>query len=152
MILLIIQDKSYTIQNLQRSPTPQTSNWSGTFFCCFLQQTVFKTHITLKYFLTTIGSWKNIAAPPTSYSAFAGVTNNNPWLHLSFRNIIAPFMGPFWLLLMSNVETNMIWQHETNQSIELLAKKDFRFSLHSNLYIQSKCLSCSATRNEFYVL
>ena len=102
-------------------------------FCCFLQQTVFKTHITLKYFLTTIGSWKNIAAPPTSYSAFAGVTNNNPWLHLSFRNIIAPFMGPFWLLLMSNVETNMIWQHETNQSIELLAKKDFRFSLHSKV-------------------
>ena len=23
----------YTIQNLQRSPNPQTSNWSGTFLC-----------------------------------------------------------------------------------------------------------------------
>ena len=29
---LIIQDQFYTIQNLQRSPIPQTSNWSGTFF------------------------------------------------------------------------------------------------------------------------
>ena len=24
---------------LQRSPIPQTRNWPGTFFCCFLQQT-----------------------------------------------------------------------------------------------------------------
>ena len=32
MIPLIIQDQFYTIQNLQRSPIPQTSNWSGTFF------------------------------------------------------------------------------------------------------------------------
>ena len=36
---LIIQDQFFTVQNLQRSPTLQTSNWSGTFFCCFLQQT-----------------------------------------------------------------------------------------------------------------
>ena len=27
------------IQVLQRSPILQASNWSGTFFCCFLQQT-----------------------------------------------------------------------------------------------------------------
>ena len=32
MIHLIIQDQFYTIQNLQRSPISQTSNWSGTFF------------------------------------------------------------------------------------------------------------------------
>ena len=32
MIPLIIQDQFYTIQNLQRSPISQTSNWSGTFF------------------------------------------------------------------------------------------------------------------------
>ena len=32
MIPLIIQDQFYTIGNLQRSPIPQTSNWSGTFF------------------------------------------------------------------------------------------------------------------------
>ena len=32
MIPLIIQDLFYTVQNLQRSPIPQTSNWSGTFF------------------------------------------------------------------------------------------------------------------------
>ena len=32
VILLIIQDQFYTIQNLQRSPIPQTSNWSSTFF------------------------------------------------------------------------------------------------------------------------
>ena len=30
VIPLIIQDQFYTIQNLQRSPIPQTSNWSGT--------------------------------------------------------------------------------------------------------------------------
>ena len=39
VISLIIQDPFYTIQNLQRSPSPQTSNWSGTFFAVFLQQT-----------------------------------------------------------------------------------------------------------------
>ena len=32
VILLIIQNQIYTIQNLQRSPIPQTINWSGTFF------------------------------------------------------------------------------------------------------------------------
>ena len=32
MIPLIIQDQSYTIQNLQRFPILQISNWSGTFF------------------------------------------------------------------------------------------------------------------------
>ena len=32
VIPLIIQDQFYTIQNLQWSPIPQTSNWSGTFF------------------------------------------------------------------------------------------------------------------------
>ena len=32
MIPLIIQDQFFIIQNLQRSPNPQTSNWSGTFF------------------------------------------------------------------------------------------------------------------------
>ena len=29
---LIIHDQFYTIQNLQRSPIPQTSYWSGTVF------------------------------------------------------------------------------------------------------------------------
>ena len=32
VIPLIIQNQFHTIQNLQRSPIPQTSNWSGTFF------------------------------------------------------------------------------------------------------------------------
>ena len=45
MIPLIIQGQSYTIQNLQRSPIPQNSNWSGTFFCYFLQQTGSRTKI-----------------------------------------------------------------------------------------------------------
>ena len=36
---MIIQDLFGTIQNLQRALIPQTSNWSGTIFCCFLQQT-----------------------------------------------------------------------------------------------------------------
>ena len=30
-----VQDQFYTIQNLQRSPIPQNSNWSGTFFLLF---------------------------------------------------------------------------------------------------------------------
>ena len=29
----------FVLQVFQRSPTPQTSNWSGTIFCRFLQQT-----------------------------------------------------------------------------------------------------------------
>ena len=29
----------FGIIHLRRSPILQTSNWSGTFFCCFLQQT-----------------------------------------------------------------------------------------------------------------
>ena len=32
VIPLIIQNQFHTIQNLQRSPIPQTSNWSGTLF------------------------------------------------------------------------------------------------------------------------
>ena len=32
VIPLIIQNQFYTIQNLQRPPISQTSNWSGTFF------------------------------------------------------------------------------------------------------------------------
>jgi hypothetical protein len=44
VIPLTIQDQFHTIQNLERSPIPQTSNWSslnwsGTFFAVFLQQT-----------------------------------------------------------------------------------------------------------------
>ena len=38
-IMLNSQDQFYTVQTFQRSPISQTSNWSGTFFCCFLQQT-----------------------------------------------------------------------------------------------------------------
>ena len=34
----LIYNQFGIIQVLQRSPTLQTSNWSGTFFCCFLQQ------------------------------------------------------------------------------------------------------------------
>ena len=49
MIPLIIQDQFYTIQNLQRPPIPQTSNWSGTFICCFLQQTGSSISIYLKF-------------------------------------------------------------------------------------------------------
>ena len=37
--MLNSQDQFYTVQTFQRSPISQTSNWSGTFFCCFLQQT-----------------------------------------------------------------------------------------------------------------
>ena len=32
MIPLITQDQYYTVQDLQRSPILQISNWSGTFF------------------------------------------------------------------------------------------------------------------------
>ena len=39
VITLTIQDQFYAIQNLQRSPILETSNWSGNFSCCFLHQT-----------------------------------------------------------------------------------------------------------------
>ena len=45
----------FIIQVLQRSLIPQTSNWPGTFFCCFLQQTSsrwFFTRIVIRNFLT----------------------------------------------------------------------------------------------------
>ena len=38
-MLRLIQNQFVLLQVLQRSPSPQTSNWSGTIFCCFLQQT-----------------------------------------------------------------------------------------------------------------
>ena len=37
----LIYNQFGIIQVFQRSPIPQTSNWSGTFFCCFSQQTGF---------------------------------------------------------------------------------------------------------------
>ena len=37
--LELIYNQFGIIQVLQRSPISQTSNWSGTFFCCFLQKT-----------------------------------------------------------------------------------------------------------------
>ena len=36
---MIIQDQFGTIQNIQRALISQTSNWKGTLFCRFLQQT-----------------------------------------------------------------------------------------------------------------
>ena len=44
------------IQNLQRSPIPLTSNWSGTFFCCFLQQTGSSQQVSL-CILLRCSSW-----------------------------------------------------------------------------------------------
>ena len=62
MIPLIIQDQFYTIQNLQRSPIPQTSNWSGTFFC-FLQQTDSRKNLALRgknlKYLSSLFQWCN---------------------------------------------------------------------------------------------
>ena len=37
--LMLIYDQFGMNQNLQMSPIPQTSSWSLTFFCRFLQQT-----------------------------------------------------------------------------------------------------------------
>ena len=45
MIPLIIQDQFYTIQNLQRSPIPQTSNWSGTFFAVSYSKPALADHV-----------------------------------------------------------------------------------------------------------
>ena len=61
----------YTIQNLQRSPIPQTSNWSGTFVLLFL--TIFlksrfflnlqllksRFYSTVSFFTSNIGSQEN---------------------------------------------------------------------------------------------
>ena len=48
---MIIQDPFGTIQNLQRALIPQTSNWSGTIFCPFLQQTDSKNELAPKTFM-----------------------------------------------------------------------------------------------------
>ena len=57
MIPLIIQDQFYIIQNLQRSPILQTSNWSGTFVCCFLQQTGSSLRFKISIFFCQITTW-----------------------------------------------------------------------------------------------
>ena len=44
----LIYNQIGIIQVLQMSPIPQISNWSGTFFCCFLQQTGSKNKETLQ--------------------------------------------------------------------------------------------------------
>ena len=74
MIPLIIQDQFYTIQNLQRSPILQTSNWSGTFFavsyCKRLYYQIYftgckigKTMFYIVYFFFNVLGWwgKNIS-------------------------------------------------------------------------------------------
>ena len=38
-----------TVQKLQRALIPQTSNWSGTIFCRFLQQTGSIMHACERY-------------------------------------------------------------------------------------------------------
>ena len=47
MIPLIIHDQFYTIQNLQRSPIPQTSNWSGTFFAVSYSKSALDEYVLL---------------------------------------------------------------------------------------------------------
>ena len=64
MIPLIIQDQFYTIQNRQRSPIPQTSNWSGIFFDVSYSKPAlgwflfFVTSYTLTYVLGSSLIWK----------------------------------------------------------------------------------------------
>ena len=50
MIPLIIQDQFYTIQNLQRSPIPQTSSWSGTFFAVSSRKPALKAFSVLSVY------------------------------------------------------------------------------------------------------
>ena len=66
---LIIQDQFYTIQNLQRSPIQQTSNWSGTFFCCFLQQTGSKISTASGQYLCSGKEFFNLCQYITFYIA-----------------------------------------------------------------------------------
>ena len=59
MIALIIQDQFYTIENLQRSPIPQTSNWSGTFFAVSYSKPALVARLTTHFglfpvFMTTL--------------------------------------------------------------------------------------------------
>ena len=51
MIPLIIQDQFYTIQNLQRSPIPQTSYWSGTFFAVSYNNQLYLDNYLPKYIM-----------------------------------------------------------------------------------------------------
>ena len=50
MIPLTIQDQFYSIQKLQRSPIPQTSNWLGTFFAVSYSKPALVL-ATLQYFI-----------------------------------------------------------------------------------------------------
>ena len=54
---MIIYDQFVTIQNLQRALMPQTSNWAGTIFGRFLQQTGSSEHGPNGYVRKIV--WKN---------------------------------------------------------------------------------------------
>ena len=66
MIPLIIQDQ-FTIQDLQRSPISQTSNWSGTFFAVFTANWLYKmttnNYGSLKVPLEGLFFYNNIQQP-----------------------------------------------------------------------------------------
>ena len=80
MIPLIIQDQFHTIQNLQRSPIPQTSNWSGTFFCCFLQQTGSSGELLM------LSGWQGVTPPFRNVCHSCPITiesNRVVWIRLA---------------------------------------------------------------------
>ena len=55
MIPLIIQDQFYTIQNLQRSPILQTSNWSGTLLAVsYSKLTLVEIMLVVKEYLYVV--------------------------------------------------------------------------------------------------
>ena len=51
VIALIIQDQFLTVQNLQKSPILQTSNWSGTFFAVYYSKPALDQAQLIKYSL-----------------------------------------------------------------------------------------------------
>ena len=66
-----MQDQSNTIQNLQKSPTPQTSNWSGTFFSVFYS----KRALDLWQFRITILVYRqNLIIPDIAHSDMLSVS------------------------------------------------------------------------------
>ena len=72
---MIILDQFGTIKNLQRALIPQTSYWSGTIFCRFLQQTGSSTTpyfgLVLIYFPTFIGMQGYNGSPPCGFNTYA---------------------------------------------------------------------------------
>ena len=80
----IIEDQFYTMRNLQRSPIAQTSNWFGTYFCCFIQQTA-------SSFVPSDMKLHNRNFHSLQYQSYNWFVNNRHVLDVHVNKNIKPF-------------------------------------------------------------